>query len=75
MRPKDAKPLYLSDNHGNLWIVFSAGETAQIAKAYASALHASEFNSAEAAKDAANWNKKFTEWENPTPEFSKEDEE
>ena len=42
---------------------FTASECAEIARAYASALHASEFNSADAAIDAAKWESKFKEWE------------
>ena len=42
---------------------FTGSECAEIARAYASALHASEFNPADAAIDAAKWESKFKEWE------------
>lgn len=45
---------------------FTASECAEIARAYASALHASEFNSAGAAIIAAKWEAEFNEWENAT---------
>lgn len=70
MRPEDAQPkvanLFTESGHmiPKAERVFTASKCAEIARAYASALHASEFNSAEAAINAAKWEAKFKEWEN-----------
>ena len=57
------KPQGIEALHGTTEPHFTAKQCADIARAYASALHASEFNSADAAIDAAKWESKFKEWE------------
>lgn len=61
-KPEDAVPESLYNGKTPI-LYFTAKECAEIARAYASALHASEFNSADAAINVAKWDAKFKEWE------------